>query len=187
MSKHTVDIEDQGIIKVTIQLQTQRLIMRQINVTDWDFFHFLQTDSTTIKYSFNPRTETQIRERFESRLPQWTPASDFWLCLILQEISTHQRVGLTGFYLQNDVAELGYMIAPEASGRGYATESLNGLLEFADNCGIKRFQANVTQGNDASERVLLKSGFHCAEVVKQDVEIGGTMYDDLIYRKVSGG
>ncbi|SHE47542.1 Protein N-acetyltransferase, RimJ/RimL family [Vibrio gazogenes DSM 21264] len=171
---------------MTIQLQTQRLTMRQINVTDWDFFHDLQTDLTAIKYCFNRRTEAQIRARFESRLPPWTPASDFWLCLMLQEISTNQLVGLTGFHLQNHVAELGYMIAPEASGKGYATESLNGLLEFADNCGIKRFQANVTQGNYASERVLLKCGFHCAEVVKQDVEIGGTLYDDLIYRKESG-
>lgn len=169
---------------MTIQLQTRRLKMRQINTTDWDFFYFLQTDPATIKYSFDRRTEAQIRQRFESRLPPWTPASDFWLCLMLQEISTDQLVGLTGFYLHNGVAELGYMISPHDIGKGYATESLNGLLEFANNCGIHRFQANVTEGNHASERVLLKCGFHCDEVVAQDVGIGGTMYDDLIYRKM---
>ncbi|KUI97491.1 hypothetical protein VRK_34620 [Vibrio sp. MEBiC08052] len=172
---------------MTMQLQTQRLKMRQINTTDWDFFYFLQTDPATIQYSFNRRTEAQIRQRFESRLPLWTPASDFWLCLMLQEISTDQRVGLTGFCLHDGVAELGYMIAPHDTGKGYATESLNGLLEFADYCGIYRFQANVTAGNHASERVLLKCGFHCDEVVEKDVEIGGTLYDDLIYRKVSSG
>ncbi|NOH31501.1 GNAT family N-acetyltransferase [Vibrio mediterranei] len=171
---------------MAIQLISQRLKLRQISLTDWDFFYYLQTNLTVIKHCFNPRSQEQIRERFESRLLPWTTESNFWLCLVLEEIETNNLVGITGFYLQDSIAELGYMIAPEHSRKGYATESLKCVIQFATNCDIQTLQANVTQGNHASEKVLLKCGFHRDEVVEQDVELGGIMYDDLIYRKFIG-
>ncbi len=58
------------------------------------------------------------------------------------------------------VVELGYGIAEEYRGLGYATEAVETILEWAfDQPGVTRVAAETEPGNDASRRVLEKCGF----------------------------
>ena len=54
---------------------------------------------------------------------------------------------------------LGYWIARDYWGRGYATEAGGQLLEIARTLGIKRLDASYFSDNPASGRVLEKLGF----------------------------
>ena len=64
----------------------------------------------------------------------------------------HQRAG--------HCYETGYWIGEPYWGKGFATEALNKVLDFAfDELQIVRVQAFVFEGNTASERVLEKCGF----------------------------
>ena len=54
---------------------------------------------------------------------------------------------------------LGYWIARDHWGRGYATEAGRQLLEIARTLGIKRLDASYFSDNPASGRVLEKLGF----------------------------
>ncbi|WP_244870786.1 GNAT family N-acetyltransferase [Catellatospora sp. IY07-71] len=71
-------------------------------------------------------------------------------------------VGGIGFFGPPDadgVVELGYGVAPEAEGRGYATEALRGLLRYAFVTGrVRRAIADTTHGNVGSQRVMEKAG-----------------------------
>ena len=55
--------------------------------------------------------------------------------------------------------ELGYWIAREHWGRGFATESATALLEIARALGLERLEASYFTDNPASGRVLEKLGF----------------------------
>jgi ribosomal-protein-alanine N-acetyltransferase len=62
--------------------------------------------------------------------------------------------------------ELGYFISEEHWGKGYATEAAKGMVDYVfgladglDGEMVWRVGANVSSGNPASERVLLKAGF----------------------------
>jgi RimJ/RimL family protein N-acetyltransferase len=55
--------------------------------------------------------------------------------------------------------EVGYWIAPEHWGRGYATEALGGLLSLARLAGHRRIVGRHAADNPASGRVLRKVGF----------------------------
>jgi len=55
--------------------------------------------------------------------------------------------------------EVGYWIAPEQWGRGYATEALGGLLSLARLAGHRRIIGRHAIDNPASGRVLRKAGF----------------------------
>ena len=55
--------------------------------------------------------------------------------------------------------ELGYWIARDHWGRGFATESATALLEIARTLGIERLEASYFTDNPASGRVLEKLGF----------------------------
>ena len=58
------------------------------------------------------------------------------------------------------VVELGYGIAEEYRGFGYATEAVETILEWAfDQPGVTKIAAETESGNLASQRVLEKCGF----------------------------
>ena len=57
-------------------------------------------------------------------------------------------------------AELGYVVAPEARGRGVATEALRWLTRWAfDELGMFRLQLVIGVDNEASRRVAAKCGY----------------------------
>lgn len=70
-------------------------------------------------------------------------------------------LGLTGYqHHQRDIAEVGFLFAPAAQGRGYGYESLRALCDYAFTTGgVRRLTASVTAGNEASKQLLLKAGF----------------------------
>ena len=71
--------------------------------------------------------------------------------LILSEVSENNG---------SNTLHLGYMLAEEAWGKGYATELLSGLIEHLQSCGyVSRIQSGVGIDNKASARVLEKVGF----------------------------
>ena len=70
------------------------------------------------------RPVAAIREAFDSRLPLWTPGSTHWLCLVVRDATSQAPLGVTGYiHREDDCAEVGFLFAPEAQGKGYGFES----------------------------------------------------------------
>ncbi|GAB6262537.1 GNAT family N-acetyltransferase [Photobacterium sp. R1] len=165
-----------------MKLETPQLIMTPITQADWSLFYALHVTPVVIEKCFDAPAEDELKTKFESRLNGWTPESDGWLTLVITEKQTHQKVGMTGFILKDGIAEVGYLFMPEYYGKGYGTESLRAVINWAeDECGLDAFQAVVTEGNIASERVLEKCGFTLQEKIPEAYEIGGKRYADHIY------
>ena len=68
-------------------------------------------------------------------------------------------VGCTGIHEQGSDIELGYWIARQHWGRGYATEAGRAVLEVAQMLGHRRIVASHFLDNPASGKVLTKLGF----------------------------
>jgi RimJ/RimL family protein N-acetyltransferase len=68
-------------------------------------------------------------------------------------------VGTVGFKHADSELELGYWIARDHWGQGYATEAARAALEVARSLGRKRVLAGHYVDNPASGRVLRKLGF----------------------------
>lgn len=167
-------------------IESPQLSMTQITEHDWQLFERLNQDEAVIRYAFDKPSNEQIRQRFESRLPVWSWPDSHWLCLVIREKSTGAAVGVTGLCVAEDnqqEVEVGYLLLPEFHGKGYGTESLIALLEHTTSkLPITTVNAIVTDGNIASCKVLEKAGFKLAEREKDAYQIGGKLYDDLIYR-----
>lgn len=74
-------------------------------------------------YVADPRPVADIREAFDSRLPLWSPGAAHWLCLVVRDRFTHAPLGLTGYqHHAGDSAEVGFLFAPHAQGKGYGSE-----------------------------------------------------------------
>lgn len=169
-----------------MELSSKRLYLRQVTVSEWPLFRALHVAPEVIRYICDTPTESQIREKFESRLPQWLPGSEHWLCLAIFETHTNNPVGVTGLKLDSEAsstAEVGYMLLERYQGKGYGSESLQTVMSFArDVLGVHSLKGVVTAANSASCRMLEKCGFVLEHRKPDACVINGELFDDCIYK-----
>jgi RimJ/RimL family protein N-acetyltransferase len=103
--------------------------------------------------------ETSHAEDFLARPRK---VSDVFLLILSHEQEPYPRlVGGIGIHPQEDGGhEFGYWLAPDAWGRGYATEAGRAVVAMARHAlGLKRLKSGHFVDNPASGRVLTKLGF----------------------------
>lgn len=152
---------------------------------------FLQVQQDPIINQFvrDPDSEAVLREKFEHRLSPWTFDSGAWLTLTIEEIGSNRFIGFTGLYcssLNLVHAKVGYMLSLAGQGQGYATESLNAVIDWA--CltfNVYKFVGTCACVNLASVRVLEKVGIKLEGVLRDNVNIGERWIDDSTYGLVS--
>ena len=94
---------------------------------------------------------------------------------------------------RDGTAELGYFLAREHWGRGYATEAVGLALRYAfEWLNLRKVCARVYEPNVASIRVLEKNGFQLAGRLRKHHHIPGYGFvDELIFERfrdeLSGG
>ena len=67
--------------------------------------------------------------------------------------------------------EMGYTIYPEHRRRGYATEALAGLMDWAgEQAGVRRFVLSIRPDNEYSLRIARKFGFVQVTEVLDEVD-----------------
>jgi len=67
-------------------------------------------------------------------------------------------LGFHGAADENGTVTIGYGLVPSVQGRGYATEAVRGLLEFARDIGVRSVEGDTDHGNIASQRVMAAAG-----------------------------
>lgn len=83
-------------------------------------------------------------------------------------------------------AELGYWLAPEAWGKGIATRVVREMLRYGfSQLDIHRIYAGVIEGNEASENVLLKTGFQYEGTMRDNHFHHGKMMDTRLFSILS--
>ena len=164
-------------------LTTVRLTCSPLQESDWPFFLALQQHPDVMRFVAEDRSVADIREAFESRLAPWTPGSAHWLCLVVRDTASQTPLGVTGYiHREDDCAEVGFLFAPSAQGKGYGFESLQALREFAFNqAGIRRLTATVTAGNIASRALLEKSGFRLEGELRESYFLSGRWQNDWLF------
>jgi RimJ/RimL family protein N-acetyltransferase len=84
------------------------------------------------------------------------------------------------------VGEAGYLIAPRARGRGYATAALRAVSRWGfDALGLARIECRAEVGNYASRRVAEKAGFTFEGVQRAGIDRNGTRRDTWVAARVA--
>ena len=102
-----------------------------------------------------PYSEQDARDWLDSDRHPKFPA----FVIALPDASGGSMIGACGFHAGERGLELGYWIAREWWGRGFATEAVGSLLRLARLLGHSRVYARHAADNPASGRVLVKNGF----------------------------
>ena len=81
-----------------------------------------------------------------------------------------------------------YYLAPEERGKGYGTEVVRLLCEYAfRHLNLRKVWAKVHSDNIPSIRVLEKNGFSLSGRFREHVWSDGRYLDELIYEKFRSG
>lgn len=145
-----------------------------------------------VKYANNHNISKLLRDQFP--FPYTKTDAETWLIHACnQEIETNfvianekELIGAIGINLQEDVnrfsAEIGYWLAEPFWRKGIITNALKLLTVYAfQNFDINRIYANVFEGNDASEKVLVKAGYKKEATLKKAVFKEEKFIDQYIY------
>ena len=81
-------------------------------------------------------------------------------------------------------AELGYILAPEARGRGAATEALRQLTEWGFAQGLQRLELRVDGDNEPSKRVAERCGYTHEGILRSVYFKEGRRSDLFIYSRL---
>lgn len=170
--------------EMPIDVTSPRLTYRPLKQEDWPFYLALSQDRSVMKYISDPRSAEEIRTlSFDVRLPAWYKGCTHWLCLVIEEKTTGHPAGFCGFIDRGGgVAESGFILATEAQGKGYGSESLHAIIAFCfEQQGYRKMTATVTAGNVASRRTLLSAGFIQEGTLRQNFFLNGQWQDDWIF------
>ena len=149
-------------------LTTERLTLRGFRADDFDRCLRMWSDPTVTRYiGGRPTTEAETWSRLQRYTGMWSLLGfGYWA---VEEDATGRYIGDVGFgdhrrVMQPAISglpEIGWVLAPEAHGRGFATESVRAALAWSD-AHLPLHPTTVCiidPDNHASIRVAQKTGF----------------------------
>ncbi len=175
--------------KYRLPLRTPRLILKNFVKTDWQDWLTLRNLPETREYNqftdqLPPEQGPEIVGEFVKQQEQ-KPRLKYTLAIY--EASSDKFVGYIVLKVYDDVdeglSEMSYCLYPSEWGKGYATEAVKAMTEFAL-AGLKlhRIEAGCSTENIASWRVLEKTGFTQEGRIRQDMQVRqGIWHDEFIY------
>lgn len=135
---------------------TERLLLRPAWPEDWqDVLAAIGDDAIVRNLARAPWPYDEAAARQFVELPQDQRLPHF----LLVESLTGRIIGSAGLGDRDGEAEIGYWLARDVWGRGYATEAARGVIGIARAIGHRRLVAGHFIDNPASGRVLRKAGF----------------------------
>jgi ribosomal-protein-alanine N-acetyltransferase len=82
-------------------------------------------------------------------------------------------------------AHLGYWVDARLAGRGIMSAAVEAAAVHArDDLGLHRLQAATLAHNDASQRVLERTGFERIGVAPQYLKIAGRWQDHVLFQRI---
>ena len=140
-------------------IRSERLFLRPIWLEDWqDIFSAIGDEAVVRNLAQVPWPYRPEDARHFAQLPQDGHCPHF-LITLPKGAEGVETIGVVGLAQEAGDVALGYWIAREHWGRGFATEAARTVLSLAGTLGYRRIVARNFLDNPASARVLSKLGF----------------------------
>lgn len=158
-------------------LTTDRLTMRKMLVSDYrDMFDYSKRPETSRYLLWSPHDSPKFSKRYLTYLQGQYRDENFY-DFALEDNKTKKMIGTCGFTsfdLENNAAEVGYVLHPDFWGKGIAVEALSELMRFGfTELRLHRLVAKIIDENTASKRVAEKCGFRHEATHKDSMLIKG--------------
>ena len=144
--------------KKTDLIKTERLVFRGIVESDANEIVSWRSKQEVYKYFKSPHMLTFEEHLNWYRNNYLTDENRYdWMCI---EKNSGNKIGVFGLLKKDDVAEVNYLLIPEAQHKGYASEGLEALIQYAvDKWDVNSIIAEIHKENVESIALIKKLGF----------------------------
>ena len=169
-----------------MRITTERLLVRKFVAADWPAVLAYQRDPRYLRlYPWTGRTEGDVRDFVQVFVDQQgdRPRRRFQLATTLE--NGGPVICSCGIRRKPQIdreADIGYELAPEHWGRGYATEAALAMADFGfRELGLHRISSWCIADNAASARVLEKVGLRLEGRLHENEYFKGRWWDTMLY------
>ena len=182
------------------ELQTERLILRRMLVTDaQDMYEYARRADVTRYLLWSPHPDIRHTREYLQYLTTRYAAGSFydWAVVLTKNNRMIGTCGFTTIDCPHDAAEIGYVLNPDYHGMGIAPEAVEAVLAYGfDRLLLHRIEARFMEGNDASLRVMEKVGMRFEGFRRESMLVKGSyrtigtcsiLFDEYAKRKAEMG
>ena len=172
------------IFKRIPALETERLVLRKIKVSDYsDMYEYSCNERVTKYLLWRAHPDAKYTRDYLSYVQSQYRAGEFYDWALIHK-DTNKMIGTCGFAkldIDNNSAEIGYVINPDFWGKGYATEAVKRVIDFGfSELNLHRIEARYIVGNDISRRVMEKCGMIFTHSDKTKRKFNSTEMCDIL-------
>lgn len=174
-------------------LETPRLLLRRMNVYDAaDMYEYARLEEVTRYLLWYPHPDAGYTKRYLEQLQTEYRHGEFydWALVCKPYMKMIGTCGFTSIDLDNNRAEIGYVLNPAYWGAGLAPEAVRRVLDFGfRELRLNRIEARYMRGNDRSRRVMEKCGMSFEGMQRsllfvkeqyRDVGVCSILYDEYV-------
>ncbi len=178
-------------IEPELPLRTERLRLRAFEFGDADALYAFHSDPDAVRYvPFAPRTREQTAEVLQRKMAHTALHQEGDLLeLAVARADDRALIGdvlLALRSVEHRTVEVGYIFAPTAGGRGYATEAVRALVDLAvTTVGARRITARLDARNRPSAALLERLGFRLEARLVENEWFKGELTSELDYAMLS--
>lgn len=171
------------------ELKGENVYFKPLSIHDVMEIHSYASDREVKRFIgwklMNSPDET--RDYVEMMINREEAGTHMYASIVLK--STGRIIGtgmLFNFDKEANQAEIGYVFHREYWGKGYGTESVALMSDFAfDVLKLHKLHASVASANIGSSRILQKNGYIIEGQLKDHFFIEGKYYDDVLLGKIN--
>ena len=150
-----------------VELTGDRLLLRRWQPADADAVFAIMQDDSMFDFLALPRPYTrEVAREFVERFGHEGRGEGTGIGCAVVERASGRLVGSAALRHLDARCDIGYWVAPDARGHGYAAEATRVLAGWAFEHGVHRVELLCNLGNVASVRSALAAGFRYEGVVR---------------------
>lgn len=161
------------------KLTTERLTLKPLSLRDVNDLFTMFSDQRAMLFMPTPPHESVDETRKWLELEMSRKGERYWAVRLLGE---KRVIGYVNFLGETRFPGLGYMIAPDNWGKGYATEACRVVLAYGfEQLAYDRVELWINEANGASRRVAEKLGFDVKGRIPQKYKHESEYHFMLVY------
>jgi RimJ/RimL family protein N-acetyltransferase len=167
-------------------IRTDRLLLREVRNSDADDLVRRRNDAEVSEYQdwTTPYPRASADEMIAETIALGGPTPDEWYMLTVANADDTTVHGDVVVHLSADghTAEIGYTLARESWGHGYASDAVAALVEYLfESLGVTRVEGRLHPANTASAMVLERAGMLFEGHTRLSYWLEDENSDDWIY------
>ena len=166
-------------------IDTERLLLRQVDKTDVNEIFFLRSDEKIMKYLDKaPARDLDDAYKYIQMISdlEKNNLDVTWAITLKGNTKLLGTICFWNIQKEHYRAELGYVLHPEYWRKGFMQEALTVVLKYGFNVmKLHSVEAHVNPNNIASIKLLEKNGFIREAYFKEDYFYDGKFLDTAVY------